>query len=235
MNYRHDEQNTYDRLLQMITSLDLEPGALVSEGDLSRRLDVDRSEIRDAVGRLAVLDLVSIVPRAGVLISPLSFLSIQQLNEARYCLEPSIARLAAQRINDDQVNELISLDSDVEHLIDSSDGFPSLEGAVKHIDLDRKIHTTLANISQNSFLERALQPLLIYNARIWNDFFRRMEPQGDNSCFISHADLLSAVAEGKPRLAENAMRTHLETCWEMLANTFSSEPFKLLRTRVDEE
>ena len=59
----------YVRLEELIVTLQLEPGAVLSESVLSRDLGFGRTPIREALQRLAREGLVTILPRKGVLVS----------------------------------------------------------------------------------------------------------------------------------------------------------------------
>jgi DNA-binding GntR family transcriptional regulator len=58
-------QEAYRRLEEMIVTLELAPGSLVSEAILSRQLGIGTTPIREALQRLAREYLVDIIPRRG--------------------------------------------------------------------------------------------------------------------------------------------------------------------------
>ena len=59
----------YRKLEEMIATLELPPGAVLSEAQLIEALDIGRTPIREALQRLAVEGLVEILPRKGILVS----------------------------------------------------------------------------------------------------------------------------------------------------------------------
>ena len=59
----------YVALEEMICTLRLEPGEVLSEGALSETLRIGRTPVREALQRLAREGLVTVLPRRGVLVS----------------------------------------------------------------------------------------------------------------------------------------------------------------------
>ena len=59
----------YLKIQEMIVTLQLAPGSIVSANDISRVLGIGRMPVRDAFRKLEVDGLVSILPRKGILVS----------------------------------------------------------------------------------------------------------------------------------------------------------------------
>jgi DNA-binding FadR family transcriptional regulator len=111
-----------EHIRQLVQSGELKPGdRLPSERELSRRLGVSRSTLREAIRALVVMNIL--VPRHGdgtyvsslepeLLSAPFTFAVDAQpalqkhLLEARRVLEPACARIAATRITDEELAEL---------------------------------------------------------------------------------------------------------------------------------
>src|SRR5437762_14230164 len=87
----------YLDLEEMIVTLKLPPGTAVSESELSQRLRIGRTPIREALQRLARERLIVILPRRGILVSEINVKSQLRLLEVRRELERLIARSAARR------------------------------------------------------------------------------------------------------------------------------------------
>ena len=77
----------YRRLEEMIVTLQLAPGAVVSESALSKRLGIGRTPIREALQRLARERLVVVLPRRGIMVSEINVSTQLRLLEARRELE----------------------------------------------------------------------------------------------------------------------------------------------------
>jgi DNA-binding GntR family transcriptional regulator len=90
----------YYAIRELIVTLELPPGAVVSERDLQERLGVGRTPIREALRDLAREQLVEVYPRRGIFVSGVDVGDIAGLSEVRLALESQAARLAAERRND---------------------------------------------------------------------------------------------------------------------------------------
>ena len=81
----------------MIATLELPPGAVLSEAQLIEALDIGRTPIREALQRLAVEGLVEILPRKGILVSDTNPQKQLLILEVRRELDRLMARTGAVR------------------------------------------------------------------------------------------------------------------------------------------
>src|ERR1044072_1469456 len=87
----------YYRIREMIVTLELPPGSLLSERELMERLRLGRTPVREALRALARERLVEVYPRRGMFVSSVDVRDLAGLSEVRSTLEPRAARLAAER------------------------------------------------------------------------------------------------------------------------------------------
>ncbi|MBM3538933.1 MAG: GntR family transcriptional regulator, partial [Alphaproteobacteria bacterium] len=73
----------YRRLEEMIVTLQLAPGAVVSETALSSRLGIGRTPIREALQRLARERLIVVLPRRGIMVAEVNIRTQLRLIETR--------------------------------------------------------------------------------------------------------------------------------------------------------
>src|SRR5687767_1581994 len=73
----------YTEIEELIVTLQLAPGSVLSEQMLSERLAIGRTPIREALQRLAREGLVMILPRRGVMVSAIDVKSQLRLLEVR--------------------------------------------------------------------------------------------------------------------------------------------------------
>ena len=62
----------YARLEELIVTLQLAPGEVVSEAALSDKVGIGRTPIREALHRLARERLVTILPRRGIIVTEIN-------------------------------------------------------------------------------------------------------------------------------------------------------------------
>ena len=87
----------YALIEELIVTLQLAPGAVLSEVVLANRLSTGRTPVREALQRLSRDGLVNILPRRGVLVSEMDLSAQLRLLEVRRELERLMARGAAKR------------------------------------------------------------------------------------------------------------------------------------------
>jgi DNA-binding GntR family transcriptional regulator len=88
-------EQAYWRLEEMIATLELAAGALISEAELSTRLGIGRTPVREAMQQLAREQLLQILPRRGCIVSLCRLEDEQNVIEIRRPLELLVARAAA--------------------------------------------------------------------------------------------------------------------------------------------
>src|SRR5437763_16258962 len=90
-------EKAYRLIEELIVTLQIAPGTVVSEALLSERLGIGRTPIREALQRLARERLVVVLPRRGIMVSEINVRTQLRLLEVRRELERLIARSAARR------------------------------------------------------------------------------------------------------------------------------------------
>ncbi len=190
----------YYRIRELIVTLELPPGALVSERELMERLGVGRTPVREALRTLARECLVDVYPRRGMFVSPVDVGDLAGLSEVRVALEGNAARLAAERATDAERAE-----TDV--LLAELDG-TSAHDERSLIDLDQRLHRHVYRCAHNPFLEATLNEYYMLTLRIWFLVLDRVVRLDD--AIQEHRDLLEAIRDRDAERAEDVMRRHVE-------------------------
>ena len=84
------------------------------EIDLSEKMNVSRTPIREAIRRLADDGLVMIEPRRGAYVANISIKDMLDVFEVREDLEGFVAQLASERITAEQKSELTRIATEYE-------------------------------------------------------------------------------------------------------------------------
>src|SRR6185312_11884939 len=87
-------QRVFATLLQRILTFDLKPFDGISEGALAEQMGVSRTPVREALARLAKLQLVDIYPQRGTVIAPLRVADLKRSQFLRESLEWGLLRRA---------------------------------------------------------------------------------------------------------------------------------------------
>src|SRR5690242_5497249 len=102
----------YRLIKEQIITLALPPAALIDEARLMADLELGRTPIREALQRLALENLVVILPRRGTIVADLNMSDLQKIFEIRVDLEVYVVRLAARRASAAQIDAMEALFED---------------------------------------------------------------------------------------------------------------------------
>ena len=191
----------YYAIRELIVTLELPPGSIVSERELMQRLGLGRTPIREALRDLAREQLVEVYPRRGIFVSSVYVGDIAGLSEVRRVLESSAARLAADRRNDADLLETVELLEELEGMAGNRD-------ERRLIELDQRIHRHLYRCTHNPFLEATLEEYYVLTLRIWFLALDRVERLDD--AIREHREILEAIRDRDADRAEDVMRRHVE-------------------------
>jgi DNA-binding GntR family transcriptional regulator len=190
----------YYAIRELIVTLELAPGSIVSERELQERLGVGRTPVREALQRLEGERLIEVYPRRGIFVSNVNVLDLAVLSEVRTVLEGFAARLAAERSTADDREATSALIADLDELSAAAD-------ERRLIHLDQRIHRHVYRCAHNPFLETTLDGYYVLTLRIWFLALDRVNRLGD--AVQEHRELLEAIRDGDPERAEDAMRRHV--------------------------
>jgi DNA-binding GntR family transcriptional regulator len=190
----------YLRIRDLIVSLELRPGSIVSERELMERLGLGRTPVREALRTLAQEKLVDVYPRRGIFVSSVNARDLASLSEVRAELEGFAARLAAERATPDERRAVAALLEELDQRAGEQD-------ERRLIELDQRIHRQIYSCTHNAFLEETLNEYYVLTLRIWFlalDRVARLE-----EAVREHRELMEAIRDGDPDRAEAAMRSHV--------------------------
>lgn len=210
-----------DKLASMIADGVLKPGdKLPPEPELMKQFGVGRSSIREAVGALALIGLITVRPGHGTHVAvpsehahtkPIGFMmgigrdKVRELVEARIELEQVIVKLAAERATEEDIADIREQHLDLK---------ASLKNRRRTIQADLSFHTALAKASHNSVLTRFLaemrQPM-----KHWMEQKAKYD-WGYDKVYEQHDAIVMAVEARDGEGAQAAMRDHLESTGEKL-------------------
>jgi GntR family transcriptional regulator, rspAB operon transcriptional repressor len=179
----------YRRIKELILIGAIPPLHPIDEKQLIQELQVGRTPIREAIQRLAYDGLVTIIPFRGTVASGIDMSDLDQIMETRVPMEILAGRLAAQRIEDDQLRELVA-SYDVP-------GLCAERNFVELLRLDQEFHRAIAAISANKFLEQILENLRDLTWRFYILFYRRHAPHPDHG-FNNYDAIVDALAARDP-------------------------------------
>jgi DNA-binding GntR family transcriptional regulator len=94
------------QLRSLLISGELAAGSRIDQADVAKRLGVSLVPIREALARLQSVGLVEIVPHRGVFVPPMTAEELVDIYTVRETVEEQAARLAADKLTDEDVQTL---------------------------------------------------------------------------------------------------------------------------------
>jgi DNA-binding GntR family transcriptional regulator len=186
----------YTGIEELIVTLQLAPGAAVSEQMLAERLKIGRTPIREALQRLARERLVTILPRRGVVVSAIDVAAQLRLLEVRRELERLVARGAARRATDAERARFAELARLFEKAGRTGDDKTFMR-------IDREFNELCLAAVKNEFAAGAMGLMNSLSRRFWFHHYRQAADMPETAKL--HADIARAIAGADEKGAGQAL------------------------------
>jgi DNA-binding GntR family transcriptional regulator len=189
----------YRLIRHKIITLELPPRSAIDEQALMEDLQLGRTPIREALQRLAAEDLVFFAPRRGIFVADVSLTDLQKIFELRIILEGFCARLAAQRVTNDQLAEMRFLIQELSRLPGGD--------SKKLMAIDEQFHELLYQAADNEFLAETLRRLHALSFRIWHLVLDRLGSV--KGAMEQHIEIVRALQVRDEEQAEVLLQRHV--------------------------
>ncbi|MDJ0023497.1 GntR family transcriptional regulator [Pantoea eucrina] len=202
-------ERAYLAFKHRLITLRYKPGDYLNTAQVMEDLQMGRTPVNQAVHRLATEGLLQIIPRKGVMVSPLSIDDALELIEVRLVNEALCVRLAAARISDAQIATLRQLNQQIARASAAHERETMML-------LDREFHQGLAEIAGNRRLTDILSIIHAQAQRFWATTLssvRHME-----EVIAEHEAIIVALEQGDVQQAEAATRVHILSFRQALLN-----------------
>ncbi|MFC4350987.1 GntR family transcriptional regulator [Fodinicurvata halophila] len=188
-------ERAYKRLEELIVTLQLAPGAVLSEAQLAKQLGIGRTPIREALQRLSREGLIVILPRRGILVSEINVTRQLKLLEVRRELERLMASCSARRASSGEKEEFRQLAEGMTKAAENEDD-------ITFMRLDRRLNQLLCQASRNEYITNAIGLIQSLSRRFWYSHYK--EVLDLPLCARLHASLATAISQGNPEEAMQA-------------------------------
>ena len=199
----------YRDLRDRIVSTTLRPGEALSEVRLGEAYGVSRTPVREAFKRLAEEGLLEVVPQVGTFVARIDLRVVRDNHFVRETLECRIVELAAARL--DAASRVRIRDN-----LSAQRRAIAARDAAGFFRVDEALHELLAECAGHA---SAWQ--VIHSAKAQLDRVRRLSlesPARSRLRMNEHRAIADRVLEGDGAGAAQAMRAHLGTVFESIAN-----------------
>ena len=200
-NTQSTSDYVYELLREKIISLELVPGSSISEKEISEKLEVSRTPVREAFIKLAQEDLLEIFPQRGTFISLIDLDHVEQARFIREHLERAAVREACSQFSEESLQALETNLMLQQACVEKSN-------YTKLFELDEEFHYTIEAGSGKELIWNVVQRMNAHLNRI------RMLSLAANYnwklILSQHEDILTAIRNRDPDTAERVMEAHLK-------------------------
>ena len=177
-------------------------GALLSEAEIAAAVGVSRTPVREALLRLESEGLVTLYPKRGVLVLPVSAREIEDVIDARRLVEVHAAGRAWQRRT--------HLAGELEPLVEQMRAARDAGDVVALMTADRCFHAAVVTAGDNRILADLYQRLRDRQMRM-GIAAMRVEPQRMDRAVADHSELLDALRGDDPARWTALVDHHIDT------------------------
>lgn len=191
-------QAVYETLREALQNGRFKPGDRVREEDIAQQLDVSRTPVREALGRLTAEGFLKPSGGRGLVVRSLDLSEVLELYAMREILEGAAAGLAARHASQPELDAL----ADLAAAYETHGREPAALAR-----LNRQFHNAIFRSARNRFLDRALQELQDGIALLGPTTFTvdgRFE-----AARSEHRTILTAICAHRADDAETAARAHI--------------------------
>ncbi|MAN76966.1 MAG: GntR family transcriptional regulator [Rhizobiales bacterium] len=190
----------YDEIRKLIVTCELRPGQPLTVTDLAEALNIGRTPVIQAIDRLAVDGLVDVMPRKGIVVSPVSLDDFMEVIEMRMVNETAAVRWAAERASR---AEIAMMEANLAAIWRAAKD----RNIEEFISLDRDFHRLITQSASNRILGDVLSSLHDKALRFW--FISLKAPDHNIRVCEQHAAVIEGIKSGNLDVAEKAMREHI--------------------------
>lgn len=172
-------------------------GDRLREEEVAQRLQVSRTPVREALGRLAARGFVAPAGGRGLIVRTLDAAEVLELYAMREILEGAAARLAAEHASRPEIDAL----TDIEQ------AFVETADAAEMAKLNRSFHETICRAARNRYLDNASRELQDWIALLGPTTFS--VTGRPTTSHREHQAIVNAIAARDGDKAEKLARAHI--------------------------
>lgn len=191
----------FNTLRQAILTGELKPGERLMEIHLANKLGVSRTPIREAIRKLELEGLVTMIPRRGAEVAQITEKSMNDVLEVRRAMDALCVELACDRITPEEL----------EQLKEACDAF---EAAVKTSDVkkiaqaDVALHDIIVRATGN---QRLIQLVNNLSEQMYRYRFEYIKDSSQHERLVEeHRIIYQSIVRKDKETASQAAKTHID-------------------------
>lgn len=207
----------HEQLKNQILHLELMPGTLLDETEISRQFGVSRSPVREALIRLSAEGLVQNFRNRTAIVAQFDIASLPAYFDAMQLLYRLSARLAAQNPNLPKLEQLKRDHEEHEKAIRRRD----IRNMVR---LNREFHMAIAEMGGNPFIAGWISGILDQGQRLLGLYGMHLPERISGEFLKPHREIIAAIARKDPDGAEAAGRADAQHLIDEFMESLANRP-----------
>ncbi|GAA2830389.1 DNA-binding GntR family transcriptional regulator [Aminobacter aminovorans] len=197
-------ERIYLALRQEIMRCEIVPGTTLDAASIASKYEVSKTPVRDAMQKLAADGLVTILPRSGYRVAPITFQAVHDILDMRAAIGPHAARQAARYATPAEIALLRQIVREYAEPMDI--------GTMQQVA--RRFHLTIARCSRNKRVVALSETLFDELERLLRFAIDFTVKAGEHS--DEHTALVDAIAAGDGERAAAIEFAHIKHSREFL-------------------
>ncbi|WP_051075279.1 GntR family transcriptional regulator [Alkalispirochaeta alkalica] len=211
------KEKIHDELLARIIKNKFSMQEFLKEGVLAKEFGVSKAPVREALIELCNEGVIRNIPRSGYQIIQLTERDIREATQFRLILEIEGLKLAADNINEDNLEELRIMTESTDYI--NKGKIVSLE---EWWDNNEKFHLKINSIANNSLLTDSLKRTIHLLWRAVTQLFWKSDPKSYlNYNSSSHVPIYQALRDGNMAQAEAYLRSDILSILDSFSRQYS--------------
>jgi DNA-binding GntR family transcriptional regulator len=200
-DYKPLREVVFNSLREAIIMGELKPGMRLMEVQLSEKMGVSRTPVREAIRKLELEGLVRMIPRKGAHVADLSVKDIMDVLEVRASLDGLATALSASRISEGELKELRQVQIQFTSYMERD----NLQGTVKK---DVEFHDIIYRSSRNDKLIQIVSNLSEQVHRFRIIYLK--DYSSPRNVAKEHTEIIEAISGKDPEVAQKIAAKHIK-------------------------
>ncbi len=206
------EERAYRHIISEILTGAYRPGDFLLELDIAPKLNMSRTPVSRALGRLVLEGFLNKMPKKGCYIPIPTPKDAEHVFTARQVAEGEAAALAAQYATDQEISFLESGRSKDHTAFENKD-------REMWANVNEEFHLSIAKFSGNQYIERWVKNMF-WRSNIYifyfDGFYKPTNVVVEHATPRQHEAIVRAIRERDPKEARKQMKLHIYTTFSKL-------------------
>ncbi len=189
-----NKETCREDLIERILTLEVEPGVILDEAELSEEYGLSRTPLREVFQKLAGEGYLTLAKNRGAKVSSMDINSMRNFFQAAPMIYAAVARLAVENARRDQISQL----KEVQRLFRMACEEKETRLIVMH---NHNFHELMGRMADNPYLTPSLNRLLIDHSRLSQKFYKPINSKERllvwKAC-DQHDAMIEAIEKGEP-------------------------------------